>query len=95
MRLSEYSPYILPLISGVVIAIVTQIIAHYFSEKSLKAQQENALKIARMQLYHEDRKDALVKLDELLKTSYKTFSDFRIAITSFWMVALGFSFLRN
>jgi len=93
--LSEYSPYILPLISGVVIAIVTQIIAHYFSEKSLKAQQENALKIARMQLYHEDRKDALVKLDELLKTSYKTFSDFRIAITSFWMVALGFSFLRN
>jgi hypothetical protein len=81
--LSEYNPYVFPLISGVVIAIVTQIVAHYFSEKSLKAQQENSLKIVRMQLYHEDRKDALVNLDELLKSSYKTFPVFRNTILAF------------
>lgn len=81
--MSEYNPYVFPLISGVVIAIVTQIVAHYFSEKSLKAQQENSLKIVRMQLYHEDRKDALVKLDDLLKSGYKTFPDFRNTVLAF------------
>ena len=81
--MSEYSPYIFPLISGVAIAIVTQIVAHYFSEKSLKAQRELGLRIARMQLHHEDRKDALVKLDELLKQGYKSFRDFRNTVTVF------------
>ncbi|MGB8780913.1 MAG: hypothetical protein WCD81_09745 [Candidatus Bathyarchaeia archaeon] len=81
--MSDYSLYIFPLISGVVIAIVTQIIAHYFSEKSLKTQRELSLTITRMQLYHEDRKDALVKLDELLKQGYKSFPDFRNAVTVF------------
>lgn len=83
MRLSEYSSYILPLISGVTIAVVTQIIAHYFSKKSLEAQRENSLKIVRMQLYHEDRKDALVKLDELLKRNYDTYPQFRDAVKAF------------
>lgn len=85
----DYSLYIFPLISGVVIAIVTQIVAHYFSEKSLKAQRELSLRVARMQLYHEDRKDALVKLDELLKQGYKTFPDFRNAITAFLDGSIG------
>jgi hypothetical protein len=81
--LSEYSAYIFPLISGVVIALVTQIVAHYFSEKSLKAQQANALQIARTQLYHEDRKDAVLKLDELIKKNYKTYPVFRNAVNTF------------
>jgi hypothetical protein len=85
--LSDYSIYIFPLISaltsGVAIAIITQIVAHHYSEKSLKAQRELSLTVARMQLYHEDRKDALVKLDELLKQGYKSFREFRNTVTVF------------
>jgi hypothetical protein len=76
----EYGDYALGIISGLTIAIITQIIAHYFSKKSLEAQQEHSLRIAKMQLYHEDRKDALIKLDELLKKGYKNFSEFRNTI---------------
>jgi len=85
----EYSEFILGLLSGVIIAIVTQIIAHYFSKKSLEVQQEHNLRIAKMQLYHEDRKDALIKLDELLKKGYETFSDFRNTINTFLNGSLG------
>ncbi len=87
--MSEYGPYILPIISGIAIAIVTQVVAHYFSKKSLEAQRENSLKITRMQLYHEDRKEALVKLDELLKKTYGTFPQFRDAISSFLDGSIG------
>ena len=79
----EYGDYALGIISGITIAIITQIIAHYFSKKSLEAQQEHSLRIAKMQLYHEDRKDALIKLDELLKKGYKNFSEFRNTIITF------------
>lgn len=85
----EYSEYALGLISGLTIAIITQIIAHYFSKKSLEAQQEHSLRIVKMQLYHEDRKNALIKLDELLKKGYKTFSEFRNTITTFLDGSLG------
>ena len=36
-----------------------------------------------MQLFHEDRKKALVELDGLLKKSYKSFRDFRNSVESF------------
>ena len=85
----EYGELALGLISGLVIAIITQIIGHYFSKKSLEAQQEHSLRIAKMQLYHEDKKNALIKLDELLKKYYKSFPQFRNAITTFLDGSLG------
>ena len=36
-----------------------------------------------MQLFHEDKKKALIELDELFKTSYKTFNDFKKAVITF------------
>lgn len=36
-----------------------------------------------MQLYHEDRKDAIVKLDELIKKSYRTYPQFRDTVNAF------------
>jgi len=36
-----------------------------------------------MQLYHEDRKKAVIELHELLKVSYKTFGDFKKAAMTF------------
>ena len=85
----EYGEFALGLISGLIIAIITQIVAHYFSKKSLDAQQEHSLRIAKMQLYHEDRKNALIKLDELFKKCYKTFSEFRNTISTFLNGSLG------
>lgn len=85
----EYGEFALGLISGLIIAIITQIVAHYFSKKSLDAQQEHSLRIAKMQLYHEDRKNALIKLDELFKKGYKTFSEFRNTISTFLNGSLG------
>jgi hypothetical protein len=79
----DFTPFIIPISSGVVIALVTQSVAYYYSKKSLEAQRENSLKIARMQLYHEETKEALVRLDELLKKSYKTFPDFKKTVNEF------------
>ena len=79
----EISDFALGLISAIALAIITQVIAHYFSRKNLKDQQEHNLKTLKMQLYHEDRKKALIELDELLKTSYKTFDDFKKAAMAF------------
>lgn len=85
--LAEYDVYILPIVTGavtgVIVAIVTQIIAHYFSKKTLAVQTEHSLKLARMQLYHQDRKEAIIKLDALLKAPYKSFRNFRDAVNSF------------
>lgn len=85
----EYIDFALGLISGIILAIISQIIGHYFSRRNLEAQQEHSLKVAKMQLYHEDRKNALVKLDELLKKGYKSFSEFRSTITTFLEGSLG------
>jgi hypothetical protein len=83
MCLAEYDVYIFPLLAGITIAVVTQIVSYLLSKKNLDAQREHSLKLARMQLYHEDRKEALVKLDELLKKTYKTYSEFRDAVNAF------------
>jgi len=82
-KILEYIDFALGLISGIFLAIISQIIGHYFSRRNLKAQQEHSLKVIKMQLYHEDRKKALIELDELLKTSYKTFDDFKKAAMAF------------
>lgn len=37
----------------------------------------------RIQSYHEDRKDAIVKLDELIKRNYRTYPQFRNAVNEF------------
>lgn len=41
------------------------------------------MKLAKMQLYHEDRKQAIIKLNDLIKKTYKTYPEFRIAINAF------------
>jgi len=91
---ADYSIYIFPLVTGITIAIVTQIIAHYFSKKNLETQRdfdkknletqrEYSIKLAKMQLYHEDRKQAIVKLNDLIKKTYKSYPEFRDAVNSF------------
>lgn len=79
----EYADFILGLLSGIVLTIIGQFIGYYFTKRSLKAQQEHSERIAKIQLYHEDKKKALIELDELVKKKYKTFPKFRETIESF------------
>ena len=68
---------------GIASIVIAELIRDYFSKKSLKAQQEYGERILRRQLYHEDRKKALIELDELLRKRYKTFPEFKKSIESF------------
>jgi len=79
----EYGDFLLGLFSGIVLTIIGQVIGYYFTRKSLKAQQEHSERIFKMQLYQEDKKKALIELDELLKKRYKTFPDFKKSLESF------------
>lgn len=79
----EYIDFILGLLSGAVLTLITQIVGHYFSRKNLKTQQEHSERILKMQLFHKDRKKALIELDEILKKGYKTFRDFSSSVESF------------
>jgi len=79
----EISDFSLGLISAIILAIITQVIANYFSRKNLIDQQEHNLKTLKMQLYHEDRRKTLIDLDEMIKVSYKTFDDFKKAAMTF------------
>ena len=79
----EIADYLLGLLSGGVLIIVSQIIGHYFARRNLRAQQEHSLRTVKMQLFHEDKKKALVQLDEVLKKSYKTFPKFKDRVESF------------
>lgn len=79
----EISDFSLGLISAIILAIITHVIAQYFSRKNLIDQQEHNLKTLKMQLFHEDRKKALIELHEMLKVSYKTFDDFKKAAMTF------------
>lgn len=79
----EYADFLLGLLSGSVLAIITQIIGHYFTRKNLEAQQEHSKMILKMQLFHGDRKKAVIELDGLLRKSYKSLRDFSNTIKAF------------
>lgn len=79
----EYLEFILGWLLGVVSSIIAQVLGHYLSKRSLKIQQEHSEKMLRLQLYREEKKKALVELDELLKKRYKSFSDFKNAAYAF------------
>lgn len=79
----EISDFLLGLLSGGFLIIVSQIIGHYFARKNLEAQQKHGLRVVKMQLFHGDRKEALIELDKLLKAGYKRFGDFRNTVESF------------
>jgi hypothetical protein len=79
----EYGDFLLGLLSGIVLTIIGQVIGYYFTRKSLKTQQEHSERIFKMQLYQEDKKKALIELDELLKKRYKTFPEFKKSLESF------------
>ena len=85
----EYVDFLLGLFSGAFLAIITQIIGYYFAKKNLKAQQEHSERILKVQLFHEDRKKALIELDGILKKSYKTLNDFSRSVESFLDGDLG------
>ena len=80
---TDYSIYIFPIVTGVVIAIITQVVAHFLSKRNLNAQREHSLKLASMQLHHKDRTEAFLKLDEVIKKTYKSFSEFQKAVNEF------------
>jgi len=79
----EYSEFLLGWLSGIGSLFIAQVIGYYFSKRNLKAQLEHSERMLRMQFYREDRKKALVELDELLKKKYKTFKDFKESVESF------------
>ena len=85
----EYVDFLLGLLSGAFLAIITQIIGYYFAKKNLKAQQEHSERILKVQLFHEDRKKALIELDGILKKGYKTLNDFSRSVESFLDGELG------
>jgi len=85
----EYVDFLLGLFSGAFLAIITQIIGYYFAKKNLKAQQEHSERILKVQLFHEDRKKALIELDGILKKGYKTLNDFSRSVESFLDGELG------
>jgi hypothetical protein len=41
-----------------------------------KMQNENSLKLTALELYHQDRKEAILKLDVILKKGFKNYPDF-------------------
>lgn len=79
----EYVDFLLGLFSGIVLTIIGQVIGYYFTRRSLKAEQEHSERILKMQLYQEDKKKALIELNELLKKRYKTFPEFKKSVESF------------
>lgn len=79
MELSDFAPWIL----AIFVAVFTQLIAYYFSKKNLEAQLEHNSKTLKMQLFHEDRKKALIELNELLMKWYKTYPEFTRKIRYF------------
>jgi len=79
----EYLELVLGWLLGIFSLVIAEIIRDYFAKRNLETQQEYNLKALKMQLYHEDRKRALIELDELLKTNYKTFDDFKKATIAF------------
>jgi hypothetical protein len=79
----EYVEFFLGWFLGIISLIIAQITGHYLSRRNLKVQQEHSERILRMQLYREEKRKALVELDELLKKRYKTFSEFKNAVESF------------
>ena len=85
----EYVDFLLGLFSGAFLAIITQIIGYYFAKKNLKAQQEHSERILKVQLFHEDRKKALIELDGILKKGYKTLNEFSRSVESFLDGDLG------
>ncbi len=46
-------------------------------------QNENSLKLTALELYHEDRKEAILKIDEILKKGFKNFPDFEKELKEF------------
>lgn len=73
----------MPWILAIIVALITQLIAYYFAKKNLEAQQEHGLKTLKLQLFHEDRKKALIELNELLMKWYKTYPEFARKIRYF------------
>ncbi len=46
------------------------------SQNLTKMQNENSLKLTALELHHEDRKEAILKIDEILKKGFKNYPDF-------------------
>jgi len=59
------------------------VIGYLFIKKNMKAEREHSEKMFRMQLYQEDKKKALIELDELLEKMYNTVQDFQKAVESY------------
>jgi gas vesicle protein len=79
----NYGDFLLGLLSGAILGIISQITSYYFAKKNLKIQQEQNERILKTQLFHEDRKKAIIELDGILKKSYKSLREFSNAVASF------------
>jgi hypothetical protein len=79
----EYFEFLLGWFLGIVSLIIAEVMGYLFTKRNMKAEHEYSERMLRAQLYQEDKKRALVELDELLRKKYDTFQVFERAVESF------------
>lgn len=79
----EYFEFLLGWFLGIASLVIAEVIGYLFTKKNMKAEHEHSEKMFRIQLYQEDKKKALIELDELLKKKYNTFRDFQASVESY------------
>jgi hypothetical protein len=79
----EYFEFLLGWFLGIVSLIIAEVIGYLFTKRNMKTEHEYSERMLRTQLYQEDKKKALVELDEMLRKKYNTFQDFEKAVESF------------
>jgi len=79
----EYFELLLGWFLGIASLIIAEVIGYLFTKKNMKIEHEYSERMLKTQLYQEDKKKALVELDELLRKKYDTFRNFEKAVESF------------
>lgn len=79
----EYAEFLLGWSLGIISLVIAQVIGYLFTKKNMKAEHEYSERMLRIQLYQEDKKKALIGLDELLKKRYATVRDFEKSVESY------------
>jgi hypothetical protein len=68
---------------GIFSLIIAEVIGYLFTKRNMKAEHEYSERMLRAQQYQEDKKKALVEMDELLRKKYDTFQNFEKAVETF------------
>ena len=82
-RKTEYFEFLLGWFLGIVSLIIAEVIGYLFTKRNMKAEHEYSERMLKAQQFQEDKKKALVELDELLRKRYDTFQNFEKTVESF------------